>query len=996
MNVKFLKTLSKILINVFAVLFCLVIVGSSIANEWEGMVNSFLGINPTEVKEKENAEDVDTEYYKSNYSTIADLMEAGKEICAAIEEEGAVLLKNENSALPLAEGSRNVSLFGAASVRPVYSGSGSGSMDANSAATYKSAFEFAGININTALYNWYSNSKYNVKYNSGVGVWSKINEAPYSELPASAKSENDYGDAAIYIVARTGGENIDLSLTTKTGNMFNSGNDFKNGNYLTLNNNEIGVLKALKTLKDNGVYDKIIVILNTANQVEANFINDEEYGVDAAMWIGDVGTSGLNGVAKLLSGEVNPSGKLSETFWNEHRFNPVHANFGRYSFSSGQMATGNSVNNNYVVYQEGIYVGYRYVETRYYDVVTERENAGDFDYDEVVAYPFGYGLSYTTFSYSDYKVKEPAQGSSEFTIKVTITNTGDVDGKEVAQIYLQKPYTEYDIEHGVEKSAIELVGYAKTKVLKPNESQTLTIKVDKKYFASYDASEGGAYVVTPGDYYLAIGYNAHDALNNIIDDNGSFVYKTTESQLDKTTYSKTATNATVTNLFDNADLNRYSGSGGQKINYITRNNWQQTVKFGMDQANNYLGNNVVISKTEQMTKDMKIDKDGLVTTDDIEYPTYGAEKKFNLIDLRVDSNGEKIPYESEYWEQLLDQLTWEDTVELLRNGLRTTPAIQSINKPDTKDHNGPCGIVGGNSYKYGDIDNNYGLAIDNNDPDKNKSPICYPCNGIVAATFNDELVEAMGEMVGEDALWAGYNGLYGTGVNIRRTPYQGRAFEYYSEDALLSGYIGAYVCRGIQSKGCYVYNKHFVLNDQETNRNGICTWANEQTIRENYLRAFEIPVTLAGACNVMTAFNRLGVIWSGAHKGLCTDYLRGEIGMTGFAVTDWYDNNYMGLGCGILAGNDLPDGTRNASELNKYKEGYGELAWAMRESAHRILYTVVHSNAMNGWDSNTEIVVLTPWWKHALTAVQIAVGTVFGLSVLAYAALEVLPKFKKV
>lgn len=993
---KRLNKISKIAFNVLAVTFGLTMVGSAIAFEQEGSVTALFGGYKTIVGKKDEnlVEDPETlQYYKSDYNSVAEVMAAGRQKCAEIEEEGAVLLKNED-ALPLGTGSK-VALFGTTATNPVYAGSGSGGVNASTAVNYLDSLKAEGISVNEALYDEYKKSSYNIPYNTGVGAWTKISEAPFTSISETNRENAEYGDAAIYVVGRVGGENIDLARSKTTANKFNPGNDFKDGNYLQLNDTERTTLTELKKLKDKGVYKKIIVILNTANQVEADFIEREEYGVDAALWVGDVGSAGLNGVARIISGKVNPSGRLSETFWNKHYYNPVLANFGMYSYGTQKMASSSSVTENYVAYQEGIYVGYRYVETRYADVTEGRKNAGDFDYDQVVAYPFGYGLSYTDFTYSDFKVTEPAIGSTEYTVNVTVKNTGDTDGKEAVQIYLQKPYTDYDIQNHVEKSAIELVGYTKTPVIKAGAEYTATVKVDKKFLTSYDAYGAGTYILDAGEYTFAVGHNVHDALDNILTGNGRYTKSFRQLNLDKETYSKTEDKKEIVNLFDHADLNRYDGADGQSISYISRNDWKGTVKLGINESGDDLAANVAIKKTAKMTEDQKIDADGAMEKDDRKYPTYGATKVFDLIDLRVDADGKEISYDDKNWETLLDQLTWDETVELLRNGLRMTASVDSITKKVTKEHNGPCGVVGGNSYTYGDADNNRGLAVTTDDPDKGKSPTCYPCNGIVAATFNDELAKEMGEMIGEDALWAGYHGLYGTGLNIRRTAYQGRAFEYYSEDALLTGYLAGSECEGIQSKGCYVYNKHFVLNEQETNRNGICTWANEQTIRENYLRAFEIAIKDYGAYNVMTAFNRLGVIWSGMDKNLCTEYLRNEAGMKGFAVSDWYDSRYMGLGAGILAGNDLPDGTREASELNKYKTGYGELAWAMRESVHRILYTVVHSSAMNGISSNTVITTLKPTWIGVLKGVRTTVCVLFGLGTAFFVATEVMLKLEE-
>jgi beta-glucosidase len=414
------------------------------------------------------------------------------------------------------------------------------------------------------------------------------------------------------------------------------------------------------------------------------------------------------------------------------------------------------------------------------------------------------------------------------------------------------------------------------------------------------------------------------------------------------------------------------------------------VKYGFDENQSVLTNNVRITATAQMASDAQIQT---VSSDSRAYPTYGAENGKTLISLRadvsVDENGEQvetpIAYDDERWDELLDQLTWDETVILLSDGLRNTKSITSVSKPETLDHNGAMGPVESFDYNSAVATNRYYALLD--DAESGVYPTQNPCDGLVSSTYNVELIELYGKSIGEACLWGGYSGLYGPGVNIHRGAYCGRAFEYYSEDSYLTGKISAAEIRGIQSKGCYVYVKHALLNEIETNREGIGTWANEQTIREVYLRPFEIAIEEGGAYNVMTSFNRLGVVWSGA-QGFASNVLRGEFGMKGFAISDYWQTSYMSLANGILNGNDLPDGSAmsgtsaSSSPLYAYKEGYGELAWAMRESAHRILYTVVHSNAMNGITSGTQIRTVTPWWQEVLSELRVELGIIFGASAL--------------
>lgn len=993
MNKNKLLSASKILTNIFGVLFGIIVLGSIILNENSAAVNSFLSVSTQKMEFSEQSQKILEEnplafdYYPSSFDSVSQVKQNGEKIIEEVVAEGAVLLKNEDNALPLKKGSRSVSLFSTSSVDLVYAGTGSSGTNTSPSADMKTAMERAGFEVNEKLWNWYKDNL--DTYGRGaaggtVGQTFDIKDAPWEKIGTDAKTDKNYGDAAIFVLSRNGGEGADLTL--KGGDA----SDKTNGNYLQLSPSEISVLKNLNALKGK-VFDKIIVIMNSANQVQCDFVDNPEYGIDALLWCGDLGSTGAYAVADILAGNVNPSGRLTDTFWKEHRYNPVYANWGAYNYSGG-ISWGKS--DTYVVYQEGIYNGYRYTETRYEDVVLGRDGAGDFNYDEVVAYPFGYGLSYTDFTYTDFDVSKTED--DKYTVTVKVRNDGDVAGKEVVQIYLQKPYTDYDMENKVEKAAVELVGFDKTDILNPGESAVVTVKVDGSYFASYDAYNAKTYIVDKGDYYFATGKNAHDALNNILAlkqqsadyGNAELAYSVNVKKFDAETYSVSEsamqsglldTSVKITNQFDNADLNLYEGRGGNKVEYISRSDWEGTVKLGLDENNSDLKNQVVIKGTDEMRADVKAPQ---VKADDVEYPVYGStETSYRLADLRAFDDGNDdisddklIPFNDERWDDLLDQLTWDATVELLRDGFRRTGALGSpvsdIAKPETIDHNGatgptqPYGSNGNAANPSGSV--NQGLAIRLNDPDKDQTPALYPCNGICAATYNTELMEEYGRAWGEDCLWSGYNGLYGPGLNLHRGAYCGRAFEYFSEDGVLTGIISAAMTGGLSEKGVYVYLKHCVLNDQETNREGICTWANEQTIRELYLRGFQIAIEDGGADCVMTGFNRLGVVWTG-HQGFCKTVLHNEFGMTGFAVSDWYQD-YMTLGYGILNGNDLPDGTCSASQLDMYREGYGELAWAMRDAVHRILYTVVHSNAMNGKPADMSLTMVTPWWSNLMVA----------------------------
>ncbi|MGI6238483.1 MAG: glycoside hydrolase family 3 C-terminal domain-containing protein [Christensenellales bacterium] len=970
--------------NVSVALLAILILFNVVANENAGQINSFLGIAATEtIYTGDGDPDEYPRYFESTFNSVADLKAAGLAKVREVEGEGAVLLKNDNNVLPLS--GTEVSLFGASAISPVFGGTGSGAVSTQDAPSYVQALTDAGFQvINTALLDWYESEEFGREFSKG-----DINESSWKKISESSAFDSfGKGETAIFVLGRIGGEGNDLKSVDH--------NDGRRGDYLTLNKQEEQILEGLKEMKDAGQIASIVLLINSANPISSAFIDDEAYGIDAAMWIGSVGQTGLYAVADLLAGNINPSGSLPDTWWADNLLGPAMANFGSYTYAGADAYDfGSNARrfNTYVVYQEGIYVGYRYTETRYEDAVLGTPGTGDYVYGDVVSYPFGYGLSYTTFEMSDLQVSKSGEGAdAAYTASVTVTNTGDAPGKKTVQIYAQKPYTAYDVQHQIEKAAVELVGYAKTAMLSPGDSETVTVEVPEYFLTAYDAYGTGAYIISEGDHYLTAADNAHAAVNNILAAKGktvadgmtaegdaSLTYATTYA-FDGETYAKAyGTGNDVTSLFAETDINRYSGRGDNSVVYVSRNDWEGTLDLWTPDDDGYNENYVKLSMTDQIAADVVLDDADLPINDD-NWPVMGSDAtNYQLIDLMRDESGEPLAFDDAKWDQLLDQLTYGQLSRLCAVGLRMTINIDEISKPQTLDHNGPSGVT----QKYSSGPNGY--ANQTNDPDQDLTGTCYPCNGIIAATFNDQLVAEVGELIGEDAMWAGYAGLYGTGLNIHRAPYSGRVFEYYSEDGILTGLIVASQTRAIQSKGVYVYNKHFVLNDQEDQRQGISTWCNEQALREIYLRAFELPIVQADAKCVMTAFNRMGAVWAGASSELLIDWLRGEAGMSGFAVTDMYDNIYMSKPHEVLAGNDLPDnypGTTgvgvssdtDAEGLGAEFADYGpngskpnaQIAQAMRTSAHRVLYTVLHSRGMDGLSADTQIVSVTPWWSTAL------------------------------
>ncbi len=943
------KKLWTALSSVFGGLTAIMLAGTFVANSFATSLNAFFACDTYKIV-KGNS-DADTDYYPDEWEGYNEWFERyEQDLCERVEGEGAVLLKNENKALPLKEGA-SVSFFSHSSVDLVYSGTGSGSVDTSTAPTLRKAFESRGFHVNGKLWTFY-NTGAGSKYTRSVPALSsctavgdyKVNEVPWSVYTNEVKdSIASYGDAAIFVLARTGGEGGDAARTTAV----NEGN---NGDYLTLTTQEKEVLEQLKEYKDKGTIKKIIVLVNSSNAVQCNFLDDKAYGIDAALWIAGPGAYGTNAIADIFAGNVNPSGKLVDTFLKDNFSNPSLYNFGDCTYANAAAVglkdtnDASETNVNYVVYQEGIYVGYKYYETRYADQVMGVANVGDYSYDDCVYRTFGFGLSYTDFTYSDYKLSET---SDAVTISVKVTNSGNVAGKNTVELYLQKPYTDYDKENGIEKSAVELCGFAKTKKLDAGKSETVKITVDKKQMASYDANNAKTYILDAGDYYFAVGSDAHDAVNNILTaqkytdkGNANLVGKVTQNKLDTEKYSvSSVTGEKITNQFDEADINKYDGIS-EKVTYLSRSDWEGTFPKATIQ----------LTATEQLAKDTL---DEFTPEEGYEMPSYGKQNGLTLAMMMGKT------YDDPAWNDLLDQMGFDEQKNLIEQGFHNTKAIGSIGKPATMEENGPQGIT--KSFMGA-----------------GSSGMAYPAETIMAATWNKDIMREIGECIGVQGLKAGVNGVYGPAANIHRNAYCGRNYEYFSEDAYISGAMMTPEIEGIQSKGVYVFMKHFALNDQETHRAGVMTWANEQTIREAYLAAYETAVTQAHAKGAMTVMNRIGAIWGGAHAGLLTNVFRGEWGFDGIVITDYSSNsNYTSHVNGLQGGSDIWDGINvsatNTKPLSEYKDN-AYVCQLMRQATHRILFVQANSSAMNGVASDDQIIPILTWWQSTLIAVDVVLG----------------------
>ena len=959
---------------VLAVLLVVCIIAIPVTNGLSTSINIALKADTQKIIPDPNA----TIYFWSDYDDEADLVAFEKQLCRDIEAEGAALLVNRDNTLPLAAGTK-FTPFSQSSFNLLYGGTGSGQVSADDAISLKAALDgaFGENSVNPEQWKFYAGAGYkrvNADTTGGNQGQYRINEVPWSEYSDALKGTwSQYGDVALVVLARSGGEGADLPSGLPELEAY-----MTDGDYLRLCKEEIEMLENLEQLKEQGTFKKIVVLLNSSNTLQLDFVDD--YGIDAVLWIGDVGMTGITAVADILAGTVNPSGRIVDTFLKDNHSSPAMQNFGAYPYTNGadyDVATAQNntdpgigkCNRDYVVYQEGIYVGYRYYETRYEDYVLKQGNAGEYDYSADVAFPFGYGLSYTTFEYSNFSVEE--QGDT-FQVEVDVKNTGAVDGKHTVQIYFQSPYTQYDIDNQVEKAAVELCGFDK-KFIAAGDTEHFTITVEKEDLTSYDHMNAKTYILEDGDYYFTVGKDAHDAVNNILAAKGAdqgrmtaagdtgLASKWNNPTFDKTTYAvSSVTGLPITNLFDNADLNKYEGDDGQDITYLSRSDWTGTFP-----------STVSLKITEQMWKDglSHDEADRLAIIENMKtlyWSDVAAMPPMGVDNGLTAAMFTEKDIDDPDWMKLVQQIPYKEMTQIIYNGFHQTMAAPSISLPGTLDENGPQGFT-------------MGLT-------GGSSAMAYTSEDVMAATFNRELIENMGKCIGEDFLHAAgsdgtvYSGIYGPGANIHRTPYCGRNFEYYSEDGWLAGEVAAVEVAAIQDRGVYVFTKHFALNDQEEGRYGISTWSNEQAIRELYLEGFEGSVAKGGGMGVMSSFNRLGVTWAGAHRGLMTGILRDEWGMKGAAITDCsMFALYMDYRMGLLAGQDIWDGLSMRMATLDGLENDPVIVSACQTALKRISYSITHSHAMNV--GSATIIPITPWWQMTLYAVTAVVAVLTAGSV---------------
>lgn len=865
-----------------------------------------------------------TTKYMLSDTTVSKANELAKEV----QSEAITMLKNDDSNLPLSN--KKVNVFGWGSTNPVYGGTGSGSMSKQyKTVSLLDGMKQAGLKTNTELSKLYTDYR---KDRPEVGMFAQDWTLP--EVPAKQYSDKlvsdakDFSDEAVVVLTRVGGEGADLPTDMKAKGITYKNNskdydDFQKGeSFLQLSKTERDMIDLVTSN-----FKKVTLVYNGANTFQFDFLNDYPQ-IQSVVWCPPAGQTGFSALGEVLAGETNPSGKTSDTFLKDLTKSVSYNNFGKFEYTN--MAdkaakykgfTGDDVTAipGFVNYSEGIYVGYKFYETA--------SDEGLINYDDTVAFPFGYGLSYTSF---DQKLDSVKYKGGKVTVTATVTNTGDKAGKDVVEVYYNPPYT----DGGIEKASKNLAGFEKTKELQPGESQKVTVKFDDDDMASYDYKGAKAYVLEKGDYDISIQSDSH----HMIDHKAITVKDTVTYDSDSNTHNGDKTVAT--NQFDDVVgdvtyLSRADHFANYKEATAAPTNFEMS-----DKAKETFYNN---SNYDPKKFDKDSDK----------MPTTGAKNGLKLSDMYGKD------YDDADWDKLLDQLTFDDMDNLIANGGYGTQAVKSVGKIQLTDADGPASL------------NNNFTGV---------GSIGFPASTAFACTWNKDLAKQFGEMIGDMAHDMHVAGWYAPAMNIHRNAFSGRTFEYFSEDSLLSGVMASSEISGAKSKGVYSFMKHFALNDQETKRTEmLCTWTNEQAMREIYLKPFEMSVKEGGAQAVMSSFNYIGNTYAGADSALLQTVLRGEWGFKGFVLTDYFGGyGYQNADQEVRAGNDSMLATTKIT--NHITDKSATSVKAMRQAAHNILYT-----AANSWQyANGEPKVATPIWKTAMyVAWGVVAVLVIGLEIVA-------------
>lgn len=859
-----------------------------------------------------------------------DAIAEAKELCTDIAEEGIVLLKNDDKALPLAEGAK-VNVFGWSSTNPIYGGTGSGALsDAYPTVDFLTGLTDAGIEYNQDLVDFYKGWRDARPTVGMMGQDWTIPEPKVSEYGNLISDAKNYSDTAIFFIARSGGEGADLPAsydgedTFSTEGMFGASgvrySDQKDDldaskSYLELSNREQALLDEV-----TANFDKVIVVVNSANAMELGFVNDYSQ-IKSVLYCPGTGQTGFDGLGEIIAGQVNPSGKTADTFVADLFATPTANNFGDFDYTNmeefgvdNMFAEGGKAYPTFVNYVEGIYVGYKFYET----AAAEAEAGNfEFDYDSAVVYPFGYGLSYTTFKQEMGPVTNDGKTVS---FDVTVTNTGDVAGKDVVEVYYNPPYT----NGGIEKSAANLIQFAKTQTLEPGASETVSISFALEDMASYDTYGKGCYVLEAGDYEISINSDAHNKIaTDTVNVASDIVYDDSNKRDSDVVAAKNEFQ------FAEGDVTYLSRADGF-ANYAEATAAPTSFEMSDDYKATYF------NETNYDPTDYNNDAD--------EMPTTGAKNGVELKELRG------LDYDDPKWDELLDEMSVADMNTLIELGGYETSAVESIGKVMTYDCDGPASI-----------NNNF----------TGQGSIGFPAAVMIACTWNKDMALAFGQSIGRMANDMDVSGWYAPATNTHRSAFAGRNFEYYSEDGVLAGWMCANAVNGAREWGVYAYVKHFATNDQETNRTGLlCTWLNEQSMREIYLKSFEITFKNSNPGATMVAFNNIGTVPAEACPELLNDVLRGEWGFRGFAETDYFGGyGYQDSDRMIRNGCDLMLATYSTPQSTVTDQTSATSVIAMRQASKNILYTVVNSRAYD-----KDIQGGLPTWEKVLILIDVILG----------------------
>ncbi len=990
-----------------AAVLALSVTGATIVNGFRTDIDKFLGTSSTRVV-TENADVSDVFTYSSDYKNTTELVQAIADVGERMSEEGTVLLKN-NGALPLSsEEKGKISLLGFSSYHPVMGGIMGSSLTANhgtqaDTVDFVEALTARGFVLNPAMEKIYADllptyqtevqswggtithTTITAPANSDGSVFSSKEPSQTALDGADANWKNTLNDYNVMLVtlARAGSENANYT-PGQAG--VDPAQNLNQTDPLGLSDDERALLQtAIEQKQTNG--GKGIVLLNNASAMEIQELKDND-GIDAMLQIGLPGGYGFYGICDILDGTVNPSGHLADTYAVKNALSPAAQNYGFLMWANAQP---DQNINSAIVEAEGIYTGYKYYETRYADAVLGQGHAdssvgsvnGPWTYDQEVTYPFGYGLSYTTFEQKIESVNVDLT-SRKATAVVKVTNTGSVAGKDAVQLYVSVPYTSYDVEHGVEKSAIQLLDFAKTSELQPGASETVTIEADLDYMASWDATvDNGGYILDAGTYYFTVG-NAHEAVDNVLAaqgaqtaGDGSNVQTWELAELDTTTFAKSKNGTEVNNQLADMDINAWLPG---TATYLSRSDWEATFPKTISG----------LTASDEMLEIMHNDNYQIKHTgSDV---VFGAQNGLTLAALKGVSD-----LNDQRWGQLMDQIKLEDAMIRTGFGGTSTKAIESIMSPETIQNDGPNGIYSYPLSQYANTDKSKGdpCAIDADDPNASYRAGVMGNETIIAQTFNKELAEDYGKVMGNYSLWSNLTIWWGIGVNLHRSPYNARNHEYYSEDAVLSAYLGASTIIGAQKYGVIAAPKHVAFNDSEVNRTGVATFMTEQKAREGELRAMQASFENANALGAMTAYNRVGVYTDNAHPTLLKNIVRGEWGFKGLMSEDFImDPRYVTLKEAVINGVTMSCNTGEstmAAVSAKYPgwtienvKDDPELTAALKQAMTWQAYALANSNAMDGYASSTRIESVKTWYDHALTAVTAVFAVLTALNLCMY------------